>query len=59
MTGKKTIPSDKAAIVASTPIACRCCDLARPLWSPLRGEKLPGGRMKCVSLEGPCGKGKI
>ena len=56
MTGKKTIPPDKAAIVASTPIACRCCPLAKPLWSRLRGEMLPGGRMKCISLEGLCGK---
>jgi hypothetical protein len=54
MTGKKTLPPSKDAITASTPIACRACPLAKPLWSRLAGAALPGGRMKCISLEGIC-----
>lgn len=56
MTGKKTIPPCRITITASTPIACRACPLAKPLWSRLKGQELPGGRMKCISLDGLCGK---
>lgn len=58
MTGKKTLPPNKTALTASTPIPCRACPLAKPLWSRLKGQELPGGRMKCISLEGLCGKVK-
>lgn len=40
--------------MTSTPIPCRVCDLMRPLWSPLPGQPLPGGRCKCVSMAGYC-----
>lgn len=38
----------------STPILCRHCPVGKPFWHQLKGIELPGGRMKCISLSGPC-----